>query len=234
MPLTLAGTPLYYRDSQGQYHRIMSGADMTGYRTAAAQDAIDAGFAKTNEVGIVINGKRPGRNATAGQYVIVRNSTISGIADGLYVVKTGYTLSPSTDVTAASLSAVNIGGLNFLLSKIEDSRWTNLTLTSAFTVYATSSVAQYRKIGNLVMLRGQIKPTSEIAASTTNTIMSTLPTGFRPGLALTFVCQGSDVNRWALTIYANGDLGVARYGTAALAAIPANAWLSFNVMFFVG
>lgn len=42
MPLTFAETPLYYRDSQGQYHRVLSGADMTGYRTAAAQDEIDA------------------------------------------------------------------------------------------------------------------------------------------------------------------------------------------------
>lgn len=42
MPLTFAETPLYYRDSQGQYHRVLSGADMTDYRTAAAQDAIDA------------------------------------------------------------------------------------------------------------------------------------------------------------------------------------------------
>jgi len=42
MPLTLAETPLYYKDSQGNYQRILSGADMTGYRTAAAQDAIDA------------------------------------------------------------------------------------------------------------------------------------------------------------------------------------------------
>ena len=31
MPLTFAETPLYYRDSQGQYHRVLSGADMTGY-----------------------------------------------------------------------------------------------------------------------------------------------------------------------------------------------------------
>ena len=115
MSLTFAETPLYYKDSQGQYHRVLSGADMTGYRTAAAQDAIDAGFAKTNEVGIVINGNRPGRNATAGQYVIVRNSTISGISDGLYIVRNGYSLSPSVDVTAASLSAVNIGGLNGLV-----------------------------------------------------------------------------------------------------------------------
>lgn len=42
MSLTFTETPLYYRDSQGQYHRVLSGADMTGYRTAAAQDAIDA------------------------------------------------------------------------------------------------------------------------------------------------------------------------------------------------
>lgn len=42
MPLTFAETPLYYRDSQGQYHRILSGADMSAYRTSAAQDAIDA------------------------------------------------------------------------------------------------------------------------------------------------------------------------------------------------
>lgn len=51
MPLTFAETPLYYKDSQGQYHRIMSGADMTGYRTAAAQDAIDSvysAFKRTN------------------------------------------------------------------------------------------------------------------------------------------------------------------------------------------
>lgn len=41
MPLTLAETPLYYKDSQGQYHRVLSGADMTGYRTAAEQDAVD-------------------------------------------------------------------------------------------------------------------------------------------------------------------------------------------------
>lgn len=112
MPLTFAETPLYYRDSQGQYHRVLSGADMTGYRTASAQDAIDVGFAKTNEVAIVINGKRPSTTATAGQYVIVRNSTISGITDGLYTANT--TLSPSTDVTAANLTSVNDGGLNSL------------------------------------------------------------------------------------------------------------------------
>lgn len=115
MPLTFAETPLYYRDSQGQYHRIISGADMTGYRTAAAQDAIDA--AQDAEIGIVITGARPSIAVTAGQYVIVRNSAISGITDGLYTANAA--LSPSTDVTAANLTAVSNGGLNGLKSKLD-------------------------------------------------------------------------------------------------------------------
>ena len=84
------------------------------YRTAAAQDAIDADMAKADEVGIVITGKRPSMAVTAGQYVIVRGSTISGIADGLYTANA--VLSPSTDVTAANLAAVSGGGLNSLSS----------------------------------------------------------------------------------------------------------------------
>lgn len=41
MPLTFTDNLLYYKDSQGQYKHILTGANMTGYRTAAAQDAID-------------------------------------------------------------------------------------------------------------------------------------------------------------------------------------------------
>lgn len=110
MSLTFSETPLYYKDSQGNYQRIMSGADMTGYRTAAAQDAIDT--AQDAEIGIVITGARPSIAVTAGQYVIVRNSTISGIPDGLYMANAA--LSSSTDVTASDLTAVNDGGLNSL------------------------------------------------------------------------------------------------------------------------
>lgn len=123
MPLTFAETPLCYKDSQGQYHRVLSGADMTGYRTAAAQDAIDADMAKADEVGIVITGKRPSMSVTAGQYVIVRNGTISGITDGLYTANAA--LSPSTDVTAANLTAVSGGGLNNLRNNLFITR--NLT-----------------------------------------------------------------------------------------------------------
>ena len=96
----------------------------SNYRTATAQDAIDAAQdaeivarAQANEVGVVITGARPSIAVTAGQYVIVRNSTISGITDGLYTANT--TLSPSADVTAANLMAVSNGGLNSLSALID-------------------------------------------------------------------------------------------------------------------
>lgn len=73
MPLTFAETPLYYRDSQGQYHRVMSGADMTGYRTAAEQDEIDAAqdaeIAKLSSAIKVYDLSYTGISVTAGQSV---------------------------------------------------------------------------------------------------------------------------------------------------------------------
>ena len=82
------------------------------YRTAAAQDSIDA--TQDAAIGVVITGNRPSMVVAEGQYVIVRNSTISGVTDGLYTANAA--LSPSTDVTAANLTAVSGGGLNNLIS----------------------------------------------------------------------------------------------------------------------
>lgn len=67
---------------------------------------------ENNEIAIVITGKRPSMAVTAGQYVIVRGSTISNITDGLYTAVNA--LSPSTDVTASDLATVSNGGMNHL------------------------------------------------------------------------------------------------------------------------
>lgn len=88
---------------------------ISNYRTASDQDAIDA--TQDAAIGVVITGARPAIAVTAGQYVIVRNSTISGITDGLYTANSA--LSPSTDVTAANLTAVSGGGLNAQNIKVE-------------------------------------------------------------------------------------------------------------------
>lgn len=175
-------------------------------------------------------------NASVGDFICVSEVDANGKPTSWTrvaqsdVINSSYRTASAQDV----IDAAQDTEINTLKNQITDSGWKNLTLTSAFTLYSTNAVARYRKIGNLVMLQGQIKPTSEIAASSTNIVMSTLPSGFRPNLDCVFVCQGSIANRWALTAYANGNLGVARYGTTEFVAIPTNAWLVFNVMFFIG
>lgn len=204
MPLTFAETPLYYKDSQGQYHRVLSGADMTGYRTAAAQDAIDAGFAKTHEVGIVINGKRPARSATAGQYVIVRNSTISGISDGLYTANAA--LSPSTDVTAANLTAVSGGGLNNITLR---SNAVPTILEQSFTSYSAVN-----KMGRIAVCTIDLQNGSLNIPSGGWHNVATIPDGFLPDNTAGYSNIGTTQNSSNVTamrtfqIQSNGNVRV--------------------------
>ena len=97
MPLTFTDTPLYYKDSQGNYQRILSGADMTGYRTAAAQDAIDADqdsaislrLPIANNAGFhnsIYRGKYLGSEVTAEQYAAISAGTFDNMFIGDYWV----------------------------------------------------------------------------------------------------------------------------------------------------
>ena len=104
------GLGTYTKPSGGIPASDLSSAVLSPYRTAAAQDEIDA--TQDSAIGVVITGNRPSRAVSAGQYVMVKNSTISGITDGLYT--TNAALSPSVNVTAANLSAVLSGGLNMV------------------------------------------------------------------------------------------------------------------------
>lgn len=76
-----------------------------------------------NDIAIIINGSTSAKNVTAGQYVLVQNSGMTGVNDGLYIANT--TVSAGTPFTSAYLVAVSDGGLNSLNTNIN-------SLTSAF------------------------------------------------------------------------------------------------------
>lgn len=116
--------------------------------TVAEMDAADAQTAA--EIGIVITGKRPSMAVTARQYVIVRGSTISGITDGLYTANAA--LSPSTDVTAANLTAVGGGGLNGLQSSVF--QYAEYTLTKLSTATNWTIIRYHAcKLGKIAFLQ---------------------------------------------------------------------------------
>lgn len=139
-PVGPAGPGLPAGGAAGQIPVKQSSAD---YDIAWKSDS----KVEPDEIGIVITGKRPSMAVTAGQYVIVRNSTISGITDGLYTANTA--LSPSTDVTAANLTAVSGGGLNDVLSIAKSIVMLPLYANTSATLFHNSPVLIYSDRGGL-------------------------------------------------------------------------------------
>ena len=77
-----------------------------------ATDGVANAAISPEEFGIVVNGNKSSLGAEAGQYIVLRNSTISGCADGLY--KAAQAIPANTAINATYLTAVPGGGLNAL------------------------------------------------------------------------------------------------------------------------
>lgn len=116
-----------------------------------------------------------------------------------------------------------------------DSGWTDLTVESSFTAYdgSAASIPKYRKIGSAVYLHGVVTPASALAGSWDEVLICTLPSGARPSKTLRYVCQGSGINRWLLSVSSAGGVYFSRYGAAALEQAAAGAWLPFDAVFAV-
>lgn len=116
---------------------------------------------------------------------------------------------------------------------LNDSGWIEATLTDSFTSYGTNTIPEYRKVGKQVEIRGSVKPTTTITASTNGVTMFTLPEGYRPSKDVLEICQGSGRNVWLLNIKTSGAVTIARYGTTSIIDIPTSAWLCFNKAFTI-
>lgn len=138
-------------------------------------------------------------------------------------------LDGNSTTDAPSVHAVN-NKISSLVGDIDT--WHEITgLLSGFKLYDEAEPVQYRKVGNVVEVCGQLAPVSALPGSTSVEVMFILPEGYRPNKTRYFVCQGSDTNKWLLTIYANGYAGFSRYGTTEMIECTPDKCLQFNVMF---
>lgn len=132
--------------------------------------------------------------------------------------------------------ATEPNAVDFGLPVIFRSEWVDLTLDSAFTYYSgdVNNRPQYKKIGDIVMIRAVLSPTAVIPASANvKAMIRNLPESIRPPATYTFVMQGSDLNRWLCTLKADGTVNVSRYGAGAYADIPTTAWLNVFITYMV-
>lgn len=102
-------------------------------------DKIDAAFGVAyNAFGIVVNGNKAALSAAIGQFVILKNSTISNRSDGLYTAAKA--IPANTAINSTYLTAVTDGGLNALLGQIPEQlihmgTETDYPLSAAHTAY---------------------------------------------------------------------------------------------------
>lgn len=96
---------------------------------------IDAVMAKNQDaLGIIVDGNKAAVSATTGQYIILRNSTITGKTDGLYTA--AKSIPANTAIDGTYLTAVSGGGLNALNSNIQ-----NLIKTETINIEPDSNIS---------------------------------------------------------------------------------------------
>lgn len=116
---------------------------------------IDAVLAKNQDaLGIIVDGNKAAVSATTGQYIILRNSTITGKTDGLYTA--AKSIPANTAIDGTYLTAVSGGGLNALNSKMPKIKSFDKTETipdsGVVDVYIAQETGGVRPVGAFVKL----------------------------------------------------------------------------------
>lgn len=138
---------------------------------------------------------------------------------------------PSTSATYSILDTGNY-------YKLMDSGWINCTLnTGSFTRYNNDiPQPQVRKIGKQVYLRGEATPVTAVTPETdSDTVIATIPSGYRPAQRKQFIMQGSGSYRWMMSIHTDGRIAISRYSntTTANMNIAAGAWLCCHAQWLI-
>lgn len=88
---------------------------------------------------------------------------------------------------------------------VVDSGWLTLPLASGITAYSDAQMPQYRKIGDVVYIRGAVK-----GITTNEKVVATLPEGYRPTRAKSYVqnmtASGTIANFTRMQVQADGDI----------------------------
>lgn len=120
-----------------------------------------------------------------------------------------------------------------LWKEIEDTGWQTASLSGDFKAYSSAYAPEYRKVGKLVEIRGEVSPTKTLDGGSTTSTIFTLPEGYRPAMRKEVVCQGSSLNKWLLTITTDGNVNFSRYGTSEATDVTTSTWLPFSTMFYI-
>lgn len=135
-------------------------------------------------------------------------------------------------ITEAGTRVVSVSDQEAWRTALGETDWANLSLGSNAEIYSDTWVPKYKRhLGSLVTIVGAVKPKTQVAAGDI-LLIGTLPTGFRPSLESTTICQGSGGAIFMLAVYSDGRVTCERYRNGSTnAAIPTSAWVVFSFTF---
>lgn len=118
-----------------------------------------------------------------------------------------------------------------LINAQEDTGWITLPLADGIQAYNAANTPQYRKIGNLVVIRGTVK-----GVTARNTVIGTLPEGFRPNKANPYVQNtslgtGNFATQTRITLTTTGDIKLEAISDNAV--FGADKWFPIATMYLV-
>lgn len=154
----------------------INGNDSTSISTKIANLEDDT-FLALSSIALIVEGDTCLQNITAGNYVIVHNSTINNVVDGLYKVINSVTA--GTPVGEADIEIRTRGAINNLRAE-----WQTENSSSCTGVHSHVSVKQnsIEQIGNLVFVSIAIDITDTIS---TSSHLMTVPQAYRPDHTVT-------------------------------------------------
>ena len=138
----------------------------------------------------------------------------------------------TTNIGNLSTDVENLSGnINKKQDIIEDTGWVECKYGNGIVPYTSNSHARVRKIGNIVFLQGALK--NNTAWSTHDSIL-TFDKKFAPSQESRFLCQGSGLHRFLLTVRTTGICKVERYGTTKSITVEKGAWLNVFATWVTG
>lgn len=109
-----------------------------------------------------------------------------------------------------------------------DSVSLEVDLVPGVSPYHSNTPPTVTRVGDVVMLEGALTPNSDIGDGYSESLICRIPEGFRPVKMHHSVHQGSQANRWHMSVYESGDVYASRYGTTSIGALKKGAWLVFS------
>lgn len=105
------------------------------------------------------------------------------------------------------LDTLDVRKINFK----DDTGWSSISYSNNFQAYSSSDTIRYRRVGDMVEIRGACKPNKAITSSVTEYTIGNIGKANAPSSRVRVLCQGSGIAEWFLVVNTNGDLTFSRY-----------------------